>query len=119
MKIKHENESGVSVTTENILGRSATSAKLTTKYLHKPWNLSVDKLVIDPKGNFNGNFSLDGLSPGLRLKAVADNKLTGEGGFEYTTRGLALKVSNFMRIATSFVLLCDGRLIIFWHCCFT
>ncbi len=118
MKIKHENEKGVSVTTENVIGQNALSAKLTTKYLYAPWNVSVDKLVIDPKGDVQGEVSLEGLSPGLKLKAAADSKLKGEGGFEYTTSALALKVSNFMRITTSFVLVCDGRLTILLLCCF-
>ncbi len=116
MKIEHESDTGVSVTAENILGQNGLSAKLTTKYLYAPWNLSLDELVIDPKGGFKGKASLDGLSSGLKLKGVADSQLKGEGGFEYTTSALALKVSNFMRITTSFVLLCDGRLIILWYC---
>ncbi len=95
VKIKHENEKGVSVTTENIIGHDALAAKITTKYTHAPWNLNVDKFTIDPKGDLKGEVSMDGPAPGLKLKGVADNKLKGEGGFEYTTSALAVKVIEF------------------------
>ncbi len=117
MKIKHENDKGVSVTSENLLGDNTFSAKVTCKYNHAPWNFSVDKLVVDPKGDVKGEFSLDGLAPGLKLKGVSDSNLKGEGGFEYTTSALALKVSNFVCITFS-LLICDGRLIslLCWGC---
>ncbi|CAM9166070.1 unnamed protein product [Phaeothamnion confervicola] len=92
LKTKHTTPHGAAVTVENELKKGGgVAGKVSVKYMHKPWQLSCDKLTLKPDGATALETSYVGAMPGLKLlatvEAAADLSKKGKGdfGLEYAT----------------------------------